>query len=199
MIVVDLDGTLLSRNSFGVFAGFLWRTALKKHRFATATQFALWAAARKLRLISHRRLKWQLMKLADASMETSDYEALAKELLKYTNSRVANYLKGKEWLLATAASHEYVEHIAANLDCTAFIATRRPESGLFSDYIENKGEKKLEAVSKFLNGSGIDIAISDHTDDLPLLRAARQRILVKPNGATLHNPQIISLRTDVWD
>lgn len=199
MIVVDLDGTLLTCNSFRLFASYLFRNALKKGKVGTTLKFSFWTAARKLNIINHRRLKWQLMKLADISMTENDYRLLAENLVKCINPSVVQFLRGKEWILATAASYEYVLFLSRLIGCKSFIATKRPASGLFKDYRENKGERKLETIGSTFPDSEIDTAITDHLDDLPLLSAAHRRILVNPSKSTLNNVQIQRLNPTIWN
>ncbi len=198
MIAVDLDGTLVTRNTFRIFAGFLRRRILKRRRIADLARFGLWGAARRFNMVSHRRLKWELMKIADNTLTPEDYDNLADEIMQYLNPRVTDYVTGKPWVLATAASAEYVMPLARRLDCLYVIATERPVSRRFRDYAETRGAEKLRRVQAVTGIAGIDVAISDHPDDLPLLSAARTPVLVNPTAATLADPGIKALGATVW-
>ena len=198
MTVVDLDGTLISCNSFNLFARFLFNKALCRMQLVQLCRIAWFSLARKASLISHRRLKWQLMQAADKVLTPADYHNLAQQLMQCQNPQVAAYLDGKQWILASAASAEYVAPLAKMLNCKAYIATTRPESNRFDDYTECRGEEKLRRVRLLIGNQRIDTAISDHTDDLPLLKAARHAIVVSPDQTTRNHPEICRLNPEVW-
>lgn len=198
MIAVDLDGTLVTRNTFRIFAGFLHRRILQRRRIADLARCGFWGVARRFNMVSHRRLKWELMKIADRTLTPEDYDALADEIMQYLNPRVMDYVAGKPWVLATAASTEYVVPLARRLDCLHVIATERPASRRFKDYTESRGAEKLRRVQAITGIAGIDVAISDHPDDLPLLSVARTPVLVNPAAATLADPRIKALGATVW-
>lgn len=198
MIAVDLDGTLVTRNTFRIFAGFLRRRILKRRRIADLARYGFWGAVRRFNMVSHRRLKWELMKIADNTLTPEDYDNLADEIMQYLNPRVTDYVTGKPWVLATAASAEYVMPLARRLDCLYVIATERPVSRRFKDYTETRGAEKLRRVQAVTGIAGIDVALSDHPDDLPLLSAARTPVLVNPTAATLADPRIKALGATVW-
>lgn len=198
MIAVDLDGTLVTRNTFRIFAGFLRRRILQRRRIADLARYGLWGAARRFNIVSHRRLKWELMKIADSTLTPEDYDSLADEIMRYLNPRVMDYVTGKLWVLATAASAEYVVPLARRLDCLYVIATERPVSRRFKEYTESRGAEKLRRVQAVSDGAGIEVALSDHPDDLPMLSAARTPVLVNPTLATLADPRIKALGATVW-
>lgn len=198
MVIVDLDGTLLTRNSFHIFTRFLLRKAVRRHSVANIIRIASLCSYRKLHAISHRRLKWELMRLADKLLTQADFDRLAESMLAYVNPRVADFVKGRQWILATAASAEYVAPLSQLLGCQTYISTKRPDSMRFEDYLEARGEEKLRLTKQRLNGADIDIALTDHIDDLPLLKAAKAPILVNPSHSTLHHPQIQLIGPEIW-
>lgn len=198
MIVVDLDGTLVTRNTFRIFAGYLRRRVMTRHRYADAARYGILGILRKLHIISHHRLKWNLMQIADRTLSADDYETLADGIMQFVNQRVSDYIAGKPWILATAASEEYVIPLARRLDCHAVVATVRPASRRYRDYTEARGSEKLCRVKALLDGQSIDTALSDHTDDLPLLSAAHTPILVNPRPDTLADPAVRALDPAVW-
>lgn len=198
MIAVDLDGTLVTRNTFRIFAGFLRRRILQRRRIADLARYGFWGAARRFNIVSHRRLKWELMKIADSTLTPEDYDTLADEIMQYLNPRVMDYVTGKPWVLATAASAEYVTPLTRRLDCRHVIATERPVSRRFKEYTESRGAEKLRRVQAVSDGADIEVALSDHPDDLPLLMAAHTPVLVNPAAATLADPRIKALGATVW-
>lgn len=200
MIAVDLDGTLLHGNSFTMFTAFLLRTSLSRGKIATAARLCGWSGLRKLKFITHRRLKWHVMKIADSLLSEDDYAVFAGHLSQRVNSQVAAYISGKEdVLLATAASEEYVAPFAQAMGIKKYVATRRPVSGRFADYVECRGEIKVRRAKAASAGGAIDEALTDHTDDMPLLMAATsRRILVNPSPTTYAAVSMAGLSAEVW-
>lgn len=193
MIVVDLDGTLLSGNSLREFAKFLAKRSLKGMKFDPLARILFWLFLRRARLVSHKRMKWHLMKAADSLLQTADYEDFADILMPQLNPAVVDFIRDKDdCLLATAASAEYVEPLARRLKLD-FVATVRPER--FGDYREIRGQRKLEAVKGYKKP--IEIVLTDHHDDLPLLLAAERPILVHPLPLTLMTVKASGLSPEI--
>jgi len=145
MTVVDLDGTLLCGNSFRWFTRYVLRLAVRRRPMAAA-ELCVLLALRRLRACSHRRLKWHLMKIADIVLSADDYSAFARMLKERINRRVLAALGNEQKIvIASAASDEYVAPFVELMGWRYHVATRRPPSGKYSDYIECRGEMKVKA------------------------------------------------------
>jgi phosphoserine phosphatase len=85
-------------------------------------------------------------------------------------------------ILASAAPSRYVADIAEKLNITLYCAT--PLDGP-----ENRGQQKLDAVNQILcdNGLQLSAVVTDHYDDLPLLKANVNgtNFLVAPSATTV--------------
>lgn len=186
MTVVDLDGTLLAGNSFRWFTRFVLRLAACRAPLQMIALCGL-IALRKLRLCSHRRLKWELMKTADRVLTPEDYNRFARIMQGRINRSVLSMLPSDtEPVVASAASAEYVAPFVELMGWKHFVATRRPDSGRFRDFTECRGESKVKAVRTLFPGNRIEAVLTDHVDDLPLLLASSgRRILVNPSATTL--------------
>lgn len=181
-VIVDLDGTHYRGNTLHDYL----RCALKvrlRHLDPRAASILLQYLLRGLRLISHAKFKEKALRAAVSNEALEDFAARAtgkinlalKDLLD--NERRAGSLV----ILASAAPEFYIPLL---WDGEFTGSQFSPETGLE----ECRGERKLEKVNELLKNkgaSGIDLAISDHLDDLPLMRAARERILVSPGRRTV--------------
>lgn len=181
-VIVDLDGTYYRGNTLHDYL----RCALKvrlRHFDPRGASILLQYLLRGLRLISHANFKERALRAAVSNEALEDFAARAtgkinlalKDLLD--NERRAGSLV----ILASAALEFYIPLL---WDGEFTGSQFSPETGLE----ECRGERKLEKVNELLKikgASGIDLAISDHLDDLPLMRAARERILVSPGRRTV--------------
>lgn len=201
MVVVDLDGTLIKANSFVLFYRFLFSATLRRWRLLDTGRICAWALLRRMRLISHRRFKWEIMKVADAVLLDGDYNIFAEELINFINPRVGEYVSAhKDVVLATAASVEYASELARHLGIRYCVATERPPSLRFKDYVECRGSEKVRRVSEALPDCRITEAITDHMDDLPLLLAAYgKQVLVNPASSTLAAATEAGLKPEIWE
>lgn len=186
MTVVDLDGTLLKGNSFRWFTGFVLHRAIRRAPFRWIVLCG-WLLLRMLRLCSHRRLKWEVMKTADRVLSPEDYNRFAHVMQGHISHTVLAMLPtDSEPVIASAASIEYVAPFVELMGWKRFVATCRPASGRFRDYTECRGERKVRAIRKLFPGDGISAVFTDHVDDLPLLLASSgRRILINPSATTV--------------
>lgn len=195
-VVVDLDGTFVSGNSFTCFVRWL-AGHFVRHAPAKAMRLAVTVLARKLRLISHAGSKRRIVRLAE---EGSGKDMLAREietgfmprLERMVRPEVAAVVadcrsKGWETVLATAAPSVYAEAFGHREGFGHVISTEDafPGSGT---YVEARGEEKLQRVEALCRKLGIEVGmvITDHHDDIPLLTLPdAERILVSPTPSTL--------------
>ena len=198
MTVVDLDGTLLCGNSFRWFTRYVLRLAVRRRPMAAA-ELCVLLALRRLRACSHRRLKWHLMKIADIVLSADDYSAFARMLKERINRRVLAALGNEQKIvIASAASDEYVAPFVELMGWRYHVATRRPPSGKYSDYIECRGEMKVKALRRMFPGESITAIYTDHVDDLPLLAASSgRRVLVSPSASTLMTVSLAGLEPEL--
>lgn len=183
-IVCDLDGTLVNTNTFNHFTLFLMR-------HPSMTLPVIWITLRrKLRLISHSRAKQDLLHLSARKLQTEEYRIFAESVTKrYVRRSVLDLVngekkEGKLVLLATAAPQVYADAMCELTGMDGCVATP-------TDGEENRNEEKVRRVKEWLlaNDSTLGAVITDHWDDLPLMRfAASVKCpiwLVKPSDDTL--------------
>lgn len=183
LIIFDLDGTILSVNSFRVWTLFMMRGRFSHMnilgRLAVTGGAVAAVAARKARLISHDRLKhymqrlWQRAVRGDAG---ASEQRLAEELMAFVRPELVGILAavaaGKvEAVMATAAAGDYAYCLGRRLGFKHILATP-PVCDVARE--ENIGERKAAGVLKLIKERGwgryTRVLFTDHRDDLPLAR-----------------------------
>jgi phosphoserine phosphatase len=183
MLILDLDGTILSVNSFRRWVFFLMRArfphlgATERLRVACATLKAL--SERKLRLTEHEALKWRLQQLWQAATVGDgglSERGFVDELMGFVRPELVPLLNAVasgevEAVMATAAAGDYAYGLGRTLGFTHILAT--PPRRAVTDP-SNIGERKRQAVLDFIARQGWEdrprILFTDHEDDLPLIR-----------------------------
>lgn len=181
-VVVDFDGTLYRGNSFEDCVKMTLKGCLKKWHIASALRISTWVALRKLRLVSHARMKYQLQPVLEKRYDKQAFllhlrlhinQEIWEECLQY---RALNY----HLCLATAAPEFYIESLAENMNFDSYCATPRSQVP-YNQWKENRGESKKEHCLQLLAqaDASLELLITDHADDLPLLKVAKHHIIVK--------------------
>ncbi|MEJ5913700.1 haloacid dehalogenase-like hydrolase [Pseudokineococcus sp. 1T1Z-3] len=185
--VFDLDGTLLSGDSFGFFLAHLMRRPPARAVVAVVTAPA-WLPAFLLsptRLVAERYLVW----LAAVGMTDEDFTAEAASFAaghagsrpgRATSAVVArlreHQSRGDRVVVATGCASPLAELVcdALGLDGVEVVASRLTRSrwGL-PRATPARGDGKLRALAAAGISLPVDHAYSDSSADLPLLRAAR--------------------------
>ena len=180
-IAIDLDGTLCRRNTFNIFLRELLRSqAGRPSEFA---RLAGWMTARKLRIISHAEMKRHILSHA-AAHDKALIGRATDIIVANANREVVALMKkcrADEYatILATAAPEVYASEVARRFGFDFCIATPTPVAG--QKWEEARGTIKRDRILHVAadNSLALDIAVSDHSDDKPMLMAARQAILVE--------------------
>lgn len=173
LTVVDLDGTLVDGNTLHEYikAGFAEVSPGNK------ISLAVLAVLRCLKLISHKRMKFSALSLIPPS------DGVKKRFLSKIKMRpeVKSIINNSDHvILATAAPDVYIPWLWGG----AYVATPTENN---PDREECRGENKVLAIKKAVENQPyyIDTVITDHHDDLPLMKIAREVILVHPSATTI--------------
>lgn len=159
--IVDLDGTLVSCNSFTKFVKFLF------HKYPSLRlRLAAIVLRRKLRLISHHQAKEEIINQVLPVISAKELSEFVDSLIQYINNGVVDMTANfPRRILATAAPEIYVKIIAQRMGFSEYCATR---PGL----PENCGEEKLRNVLKLgVIFDGNTLVVTDSYDDAPLMKA----------------------------
>lgn len=167
--ICDLDGTLLTTNSFTQFV--TWIVA-KNFIFALPVLFVV--AIRKLRFISHAKAKRLIIAIAGVRIPRQHIRRWVDYILSnYLNEEVMKVLKesskaGELLLMATAAPRIYATIIGERLKFDYVLAT--PDAGP-----ENCCEEKARRVKDWCltHNARPVLFLTDHPDDLPTERYVR--------------------------
>ena len=182
VLVVDLDGTLYEGNTFYRFIIFLFIRSVTKLDVVLLFKMKLNIGLRLFRFISHARLKYNVLKAIDG--KEVNLESFVDSLSNKT--RTFNSINKSEYkykILATAAPSIYSKLIAQKEGFDVCLATKLPKHG-FNKNFENLKERKRDNLIKFLsskNIEGVDVLITDHIDDLPLMKISNQNYVVSPS------------------
>ncbi len=181
IIAVDFDGTLIRGNSLHeyVFAGVM--DAAAHLSVCKLARLACVAACRALRLVPHEAFKRRcagIIGFPPSVKRRFDKRIGARLRLGLLSALRAHAAEGCEVVIASAAFRFYLEDLDA-VKGFALIATD-------SDAPDCRGDAKRSAVEAYASeiGGVVEAVITDHYDDIPLLRAARRRVLVNPSKET---------------
>ena len=180
VLACDLDGTLVSVNTFPRFVLFsLWRLPLER-RVGAWLHLVLALARRKLLGAPHALLK-EAVHDASTSLSHAAVRRWADRLLART-ARPAVVQLVREWhggtVLCTAAPQPYATHFGELLGFDVVQGSAR-HAGLF---VENVAAEKAFRLQSTLTGP-LDCAVTDDARiDGPLLMLARRRLVVGPAG-----------------
>lgn len=197
VLVVDLDGTLFKINTFHYFIKYLCFKCVLSFNFSLLFQLLLALSSRLFR--THAEMKYQVLRLLQ---HRNDIDYLDFLNTIYIKKRELTILKDETFdikILATAAPSCYAKIIAEKEQFDICLGTDFPYSN-FNSTFENSKEVKKENVMNYLKGKNlnkIDILITDHIDDLPLMKLARKTIIIRPSENLSHQLKQFSISFEV--
>lgn len=183
-LIVDLDGTLLNVNSFRRFVVWLWKRLITDGHLSAAVRVAMEVLRRKLRLCSHAEAKKRIMAVARHYLSEGDMAYFGHGLCRFVRPEVKAFIderKQARTVLATAAPEDYAKAVAAECGFDFLLASR-------AETEECKGGEKLRRIKALCEYNGLHIrnVMTDHHDDLPLLKLPGvENVLVDPSVETI--------------
>ena len=189
-IVVDLDGTLISTNSFPLWIKFLIIRSLKDYNFCCFFKVAYFIFLRKVLRIEHADFKKRLMNL---NIDDEYNIEFVNWLSRHLNGTVVKFLSEVKnpILLSTAAPSSYARHL--NLIVDFEILSIHSTEVSESEYFENFSNGKVVKFRKFFKDSNVSLFLTDHFDDMPMMKISERVLLVEPSGLTLRKLQASSV------
>ncbi|GGI58133.1 haloacid dehalogenase-like hydrolase [Winogradskyella haliclonae] len=182
VLVVDLDGTLYNANTFHEFLKYLLSYYFNDFRMFKFNILLFFIKLRLFRIISHSRLKYKALKLI--KNEDIDYQDFISKLSKHKNKiEEVTDASFDVKILASAAPSCYANLIAKTEGFDTCLATDFPEYGFSSDF-ENLSERKKENLLSYFeknNLKSVDVFITDHVDDAPIIKIAKKTVIINPN------------------
>jgi len=187
LLIIDLDGTFVSVNTFHKWMKFLFLEELKQFHLTSVMKILSIIFFRLTKNIAHREMKFRILKLSEKNISKQQINTFVDTLDVYVNQTILTKLQdvSTRTLLATAAPLLYAQAIKEKYQFDDVIAT---EYTHVEEWRENIKEEKKNSYLKLLHDKAIDpkkvILYSDHHDDLPLMKISDFTYLVQPSETT---------------
>lgn len=176
MLVVDLDGTLVTVNTFPHFIRFLLGQLVREGRVGAASRVARALAGRKLSARSHRHLKAVVCGTAVSLDERVIGGWVDAFLARFLNAEVDRLVRS--WpavkVLSTAAPESYALVIGRVLGFHAVQGSYVSPAG----FVDNSGPQKALRLREAALLPLDTVVTDDDVLDRPLLELAQRRLLV---------------------
>jgi len=187
VLLFDLDGTLLSINSFPVWVKWmlwgkfthlpmLWRLKLF---IQTATALVRRKAGKDNHAEFKKRLQvaWRGATVKDESCQSSEF--LADLMLGYVRDNLRPLINALsrtpyDAILTTAAAEEYAVPLAKKLGFTNVICTRLAAIPYLENLAETKMQNTVLELQRLQWGERTRIFFTDHIDDIPLVKVCEK-------------------------
>lgn len=183
VLVVDLDGTLYTINTFHYFLKFLIFYCIKHFNIVLLLKIVGILALRLFKKITHAKMKYDILRSISNRINV-DYQNFVEGIaLKKRSIPVMHDDRFEIKILATAAPSCYANIIAEKENFHKCLGTDFPKTG-FNDAYENIKAVKRNNVVNYLKSKGIieiEVFVTDHIDDLPLMKLAKRNLIVNPN------------------
>ena len=197
-VVVDFDKTLVNVNSFELFYKEMVRFSIRKYDLPLLWFLTYEIGIRKARIITHAELKRRLLVFINDKDLSRFLNEFVRTLCEHVNNDVLSISQkykeeGYRIYLSTAAPELYVLPFLSKLKFAFDEVICSPMPIPNVEWQENLNENKKQNTVSCLVRKGDELAvlITDHKDDLPLLRIKKEKnILVNPNKDSL---QVIKL------
>lgn len=173
MIVVDLDGTLITVNSFKLWVKFLLKMAVVEGHLTLLIKLLWLIFLRKILGLSHGYFKSQICRI-DISLNWT--EIFITHMMAFLNHTLINELMNKQFIVATAAPACYAKLLVENIFSKPVDTFASKWNGHY--FINNTAEVKLNSLLEFY-GPRFSRVYSDSKDDLPLMKVADEVVLVE--------------------
>ena len=199
-LVVDLDGTLLSTNTFTQFiiqSMIVMIHTLKWKKVWLLIQVII---KRKLKQVTHEQMKFKILQITNDLFSEQDILQFAQKLSKKKNNNVIKVItdykkQGYITCLSTAAPFIYSKKIQEIFNIDLICATPSAINNL--SWKENVREEKCINTIKLLQKNNIELKvfITDHYDDIPLLEISKdENMLISPSKKTLNRIKTKSIK-----
>ncbi|MBA1419385.1 MAG: haloacid dehalogenase-like hydrolase [Epsilonproteobacteria bacterium] len=188
LLIIDLDGTFVSVNTFHKWMKFLFLEELKRFHFISIVKILYTIFLRLIKKITHKQMKFTVLKISEKNINKKQIARFVDTLDTYVNQTILKNLHHTDnrTLLATAAPLLYAEAIKDKYQFDDVIATPYTTVRVWK---ENIKEEKKNAYLKFLQTHALHpskvILYTDHHDDFPLMAINDFTYLVQPSERTI--------------
>ena len=188
IVVIDLDGTFVSVNTFHKWMIFIAKQAFKKYAFITLLKIFYIIILRALKKINHAQMKFAILKISEVFICDDEIDIFIKSLDNYVHKEILTLIKSQEYItiLATAAPQIYAKKLSEVYGFDYEISTPSTSSKVWKENLREEKKKNLIALLKKENlGLEVERLYTDHHDDLPLMEYAKVTYLVNASEATI--------------
>ncbi|PIA78075.1 hypothetical protein BFR04_07540 [Gaetbulibacter sp. 4G1] len=181
VLVVDLDKTLFSINTFHHFIKYLAFKSIKEVNVLFLFKLGLALSSRLF--LTHAKMKFYVLNIIKDRTDI-DFNHFVNTIS--TKKRELSILQDSSFdikILATAAPSCYANIIAKNNSFHICLGTDFSNS-TFKSSFENSKITKKENVMDYLSKSNInhiDVMVTDSIDDMPLIKLAKRNVIVNPS------------------
>jgi phosphoserine phosphatase len=190
LVLCDLDGTLVSCNTFHKWLKYTAKNYLINFKIIKFIKIIFYSFLRLIRLITHKELKIQILKISQ-NEDDLFVDNFVKNILIFLNLKVIKLLEtyfqeNYHVIMITAAPEVYANKIGKKIGFDMVIASPN-HNGDKNNWQENIREQKLISLNNNIDISQFESieVLSDHYDDLPILKIATKCILVSPSKKTI--------------
>jgi phosphoserine phosphatase len=191
-VIVDLDETLLTINTFKCFIKFCLTLSLNRNNYWVFFKTLWIISLRKLKILKHSIMKYRLLNLCSNDVTANDIKIFIDTIIPfYINQDVFSLIKkfkrkNYRICLSTAAPEIYVNEIANRISFDYVLCTKYSSSLFY--WQENIREQKAINTLMLFKAEKISphIIITDHYDDLPLMKEVDFCYIVSPSNKTKH-------------
>lgn len=187
IIIIDLDGTFVSVNTFHKWIKFLFIETLKKFQLIRVTRILTIITLRALKWIDHAKMKQMILEISEKSIQQKQIRQFVTTLNPYVNKNLLDIIQNSSntTILATAAPLLYAQSIKGFYHFDYILATNNITQ---SPWQENIREIKAKNVQKLFEKHAWKIQESilytDHHDDMPLMHLVSCTYLVNASEKT---------------
>lgn len=174
LVVVDLDKTLLTVDSFKIF--------IAEQYFKSPIKISILKIFRKLRVIGLARYKEWVSRYIYDNLTEIEKRSFIDSLNKYINQQLFKSINNKygnncKIIIISASLEQYVKPFAKEIHWEGYGSYRDKKSGKF---VHLHGERKLQFLLKYfpINSFKYIYAVSDSISDLILLKQFEQYDLI---------------------
>jgi len=184
--VIDLDGTLLRTNTFHKWMLFLLKKSFFKYP-QDSLKLIYIASLRLSKQITHTQMKYKVLQISEAQHFKKYIDDFVGTLDIYLNNEVLKFVKNDNTIniLATAAPELYANKIADIYGFEYCLATPSTNNKQWYENIREKKKNTLLTLMNSMKIDKVDIVITDHHDDIPIMKLANQILLVAPSKQTI--------------
>ncbi len=200
LLVIDLDGTFVSVNTFHKWMKFLFVEELKKFHIISIFKILKTVLQRATKSITHAQMKFTILQLSEKQVTQSQVESFVDSLEQYIHQDILKQLNhhANISVLATAAPLLYAKSIQEKYMFSHVIATNNTSHMPWEENLRDVKKKNLLLLMKEHNISDYPTTIyTDHHDDLPLIVFSDIVYIVNPSETTLQKLKMGKIQFNV--